>query len=216
MSIPYLTTADENLIISTGINRYQQDNFIEGTRIMDKLLSTKRVAEYLDISPLTVRRKVKSGEIPSIRIGHQLRFDKQQIDRWLLEKSNRRPIQILVVDDEPLVGELFKHSLNESGYQVTTTLSSIEALELLNARHFDLIFLDLLIPEIDGAELFRRIRQKDKRIPVAIITGYPDSEVMKRAIAYGPFMVMDKPFTVDDILNTVQSFVEGVTTRRGA
>ena len=216
MNIPYLTTADESLMISADISRYQQDNIIEGTRIMDKLLSTKRVAEYLDISPLTVRRKVKSGEIPSIKIGHQLRFDKQQIDRWLLERSNRRPVQILVVDDEILVGELFKNSLNEPGYQVTTTLSSIEALELINTRHFDLIFLDLLIPEIDGAELFRRIRQTDKRIPVAIITGYPDSEVMRRAMEHGPFMVLKKPFAVDDILNTVQRFVEGVATTRRA
>jgi len=181
---------------------------------MDKLLSTKRVAEYLDISPLTVRRKVKSGEIPSIKIGHQLRFDKQLIDRWLLDRSNRKPVQILVVDDEPLVGELFKHSLNEPGYQVTTILSSIEALELLNTKQFDLIFLDLLIPELDGVELFHRIRQMDQQIPVAIITGYPDSDDMKRAMEHGPFMVMKKPFTSDDILNTVQSFVNGVTTRR--
>ncbi|MFC1928921.1 response regulator [Chloroflexota bacterium] len=182
---------------------------------MEQLLSTKKVAEYLDISPLTVRRKVKNGEIPSIKIGHQLRFDKQQIDRWLLEKSNRRPAQILVVDDEPLVGELFKNSLNELGYQVTTTLSSIEALELLKNRHFDLIFLDLLIPELDGAELFRHIRQTDKRIPVAIITGYPDSDLMGKAMEHGPFTVLKKPFTSDDILNTVRSFVEGVVTRNG-
>ncbi|MFC1862246.1 response regulator [Chloroflexota bacterium] len=183
---------------------------------MDKLLSTKGVAEYLDISPLTVRRKVKSGEIPSIRIGHQLRFDKQQIDRWLLDRSNRRPVQILVVDDELLVGQLFKDSLNEPGYQVTTTLSSIEALELFHTKHFDLIFLDLLIPELDGAELFRRIRQMDQQIPVVIITGYPNSEVMGRAMEHGPFMVMKKPFTGDEILNTVRSFVEGVATRRKA
>ena len=183
---------------------------------MDKLLSTNRVAEYLDISPLTVRRKVKSGEIPSIKIGHQLRFDKQQIDRWLLDNSNRRPVQILVVDDEILVGQLFKGSLNEPGYQVTTTLSSIEALELFHIKHFDLIFLDLLIPELDGAELFRRIRQMDQQIPVVIITGYPDSDLMGRAMEYGPFTVLKKPFTDEDIVNTVRSFVEGVATGRKA
>lgn len=181
---------------------------------MDKLLSTKKVAEYLDMVPLTVRRKAKSEEIPSIKIGNRLRFDKQQIDRWLLGRSNGRPVQILVVDDEPLVGQLFKDSLNELGYQVTATLSSIEALELLNTRHFDLIFLDLLIPELDGAELFRRIRQMDKDVPVAIITGYPDSEVMRRAMQHGPFTVIKKPFTGDDIISTVRSFVDGVTTRR--
>ncbi|MFC1953837.1 response regulator [Chloroflexota bacterium] len=173
---------------------------------MDKLLSTKKVAEYLDISPLTVRRKVKSGEIPSMKIGHQLRFDKQQIDRWLLDRSNSRPVQIMVVDDEPLIGQLFQGSLEGTGYQVTITLSSIEALELFNNTHFDLIFLDLLMPELDGAELVRHIRQIDKQIPVTIITGHPDSEAMKRAMDFGPFMVLKKPFTADDILTAVRSF----------
>jgi len=183
---------------------------------MAKLLSTKELAEYLNVTPLTVRRKALTGEIPSVKIGNLLRFDKKKIDRLLAEKSSRRPVQILVVDDEPLVGELFKESLNKNGYQVTTTLSSIEALELLKTKHYDLVFLDLLIPELDGAELFSHIRQMDRKIPVAIITGYPDSDMMSRAMEYGPFTVLKKPFTSDDILDTVHIFVEGVITRRGA
>ncbi|MFC1928918.1 response regulator [Chloroflexota bacterium] len=181
---------------------------------MDKLLNSKEIGEYLGIKQVTVRRKALKGEIPSIKIGHRLRFDKQQIDKWLQRNSRGKLVDILVVDDEPLVGQLFRDSLNETGYQVITTLSSIEALELVGNRHFDLIFLDLLMPEIDGAELFRRIRQINKKIPVAIITGYPDSEVMERAMKHGPFMVLKKPFTGDDILNTVQSFSEGMATTR--
>lgn len=181
---------------------------------VDRLLSAKEVAEYLYVKPITVRRKAQSGEIPSIKIGHRLRFDKKQIDKWLQRNSRGRPVHILVVDDEPPVGQLFEDSLNETSCQVITTLSSIEALELIDNRHFDLIFLDLLMPELDGAELFSRIRQIDKQIPVVIITGYPDSEVMKRAVEHGPFIVMKKPFTGDDILNTVQSFVNVATTRR--
>ena len=173
---------------------------------MDKLLNSKEIGEYLGIKQVTVRRKALKGEIPSIKIGHRLRFDKQQIDKWLQRNSRGQPVHILVVDDEPLVGQLFRDSLNETGYQIVTTLSSIEALELVGNRHFDLILLDLLMPEIDGAELFRRIRQIDKKIPVAIITGYPDSEVMERAMKHGSFMVLKKPFISDDILNAVQGF----------
>ena len=181
---------------------------------MDRLLSAKEVAEYLHVKPITVRRKAQSGEIPSIKIGHRLRFDKKQIDRWLQSNTRGRPIHILVVDDEPLVGELFKESLNENIYQVTATLSSLEALELVSNKHFDIIFLDLLIPELDGAELFRRIRQMDKDVPVAIITGYLDSDLMKRAMEYGPFTVMKKPFNSDDIMNVVRSFVRGAGIKR--
>ena len=183
---------------------------------MDKLLNSNEIGEYLGIKQVTVRRKALKGEIPSLRVGNRIRFDKQQIDRWLQRNSRGKPVDILVVDDEPLVGQLFKDSLNETGYQIIVTLSSIEALELVGNRHFDLIFLDLLMPELDGAELFRRIRQIDKQIPVAIITGYPDSEVMRRAMEHGPFMVLKKPFTGDDILNTVKRFVEGVVTTRRA
>ena len=183
---------------------------------MNRLLSVKEVAEYLNVKPVTVRRRANSGEIPSIRIGNRIRFHKQQIDRWLLSRSHGRPAHILVVDDEPSIGELFKESLNEPGYQVTTTLSSLEALELVSNKHFDIIFLDLLIPELDGAELFRRIRQMYRELPVAIITGYPDSDLMRKAMEHGPFMILKKPFTGKEIVSTVRSFVEGIATRTEA
>lgn len=180
---------------------------------MDRLLTAKEVAEYLNVKPITVRRKAQSGEIPSIKIGHRLRFDKQQIERWLQRNSRGRPVHILVVDDEPLVGELFKNSLNESGYQVTTTLSSLEALELLNKRHFDLIFLDLLMPELDGAELFRQIRLVNNGVPIVIITGYPDSEIMNRAMEYGSIMVLRKPFDSEQIHDAIHRLSKGILAK---
>lgn len=181
---------------------------------MDELLSTSKLSRYLDMTPVTIRRKAQSGVIPSIKIGNRLRFDKQQIDKWLLEKSNRGPVHILVVDDEPVVGQLFREGLNKNGYRVTTTLSSLEALELLDNRHFDLIFLDLMMPEIDGAETFRRIRQLNRQIPVVIITGYPDSDILKRAMEHGPFMILMKPFIAEEILDVVQRFFEGAAAIR--
>lgn len=184
------------------------------TNTMNKLLSAKQLAEYLNLLPVTIRRKAKKGEIPSIRIGNRIRFDKQQIDSWLLENSDTRPVHVLVVDDEPIIGQLFKESLNEPDYQVTTTLSSLEALELFNTRHFDLIFLDLLMPELDGAELFCRIRQMGNDIPIAIITGYPDSDLLGRAMEYGPFTIMKKPFSSEDIFTAVRSFTQGVGNKR--
>lgn len=170
---------------------------------MNKLLSATQLATYLNLKPVTIRRKAKAGEIPLIRIGNRLRFDKEQVDKWLQYLSNRKLVQILVVDNEPIIGQLFEKSLRKDGCQVTVSLSSIEALEILDKKRFDLIFLDLFMPELDGAELFRRIRQKDKHAPVAIITGYPNSDLIRKAMTYGPFAVLEKPFYSDDILNTI-------------
>lgn len=168
----------------------------------------------MDLTPVTIRRKAQSGEIPSIKIGNRLRFDKQRIEKWLLDKSNGRPAQILVVDDEPTVGDLIRNTLEMGEYQVTTTLSSLEALELLNTRHFDFIFLDLLMPELDGSELFKHVRETDKEVPVAIVTGYPHSKIMERAMEYGPFTVIKKPFMISDVLNAVRSIARGGAQRR--
>lgn len=175
---------------------------------MTKLLNSRQVAEYLNLEPVTVRRKAAKGEIPSVRIGNRFRFDQGQIDRWLLQQTVGKPAHILVVDDDPVIGDLFTDSLKNHNYQVTTALSSVEALRLLANDHFDFIFLDLVMPELDGGELFRRIRQMDERVPVAIITGYPDSDLMNRAMEQGPFLVMKKPFDSAQILEAVRSFTQ--------
>jgi len=68
---------------------------------------------------------------------------------------------------------------------------------------FDLIFLDLKMPKMDGAELFARIKKIKPQIPVTIITGYPDSEIMDRALQQGPFNVMKKPFGTLSVITAV-------------
>ena len=94
----------------------------------------------LQLNSATVTRKAKKGEIPAIKIGKQFRFDRDQIDKWLLQNTVGRPAYILVVDDEPVVGQLFRDSLGKNGCMVTTALSSPEALKLVARQRFDLIF----------------------------------------------------------------------------
>jgi FixJ family two-component response regulator len=60
---------------------------------------------------------------------------------------------------------------------------------------------------MDGAELFHQIKIVRPRLPVTIITGYPDSDMMARALAHGPFGVMSKPFGESDIVAAVKNFL---------
>jgi len=180
---------------------------------LKEILTVQELAEYLKMNPRTLRSKARKGEIPSIKLGRQFRFDKEQIERWLSRKTVTGSLNILIVDDDPIIRQLFMQSLEEFGHKITTSANGVEALEFVTRRRFDLIFLDLLMPDIDGAEIFGRIRQIDKQIPVVIITGYPDSEVMKRATVHGPFIVMGKPFTADDILDALSSFIRSVETK---
>jgi len=179
----------------------------------NKLLNTNEIAGYLNLEAVTIRRKAAKGEIPAIRIGKRFRFDKDEIDSWLAQRTSGVSRHFLVIDDEPAVGQLIKESLEMHGHQVTTTLSSLEALEIVNQRRFDLIFLDLLMPDLDGSEFFKRIRQVDNDAKVVIITGYPDSDMMRRAMEHGPLLVIKKPFTINDILEAVRSFSRSMAAK---
>jgi excisionase family DNA binding protein len=173
---------------------------------MDELLTSQELAKYLKLNQATVIRKAQKGEIPAIRIGKQLRFNKSSIDNWLLRKTVGRALQILVVDDEQLILNLFVNSLKGKDFQVSATPDPVEASMLISKMRFDLIFLDLVMPKMDGSELFRRIRELDKVVPIVIITGYPDSDLLNKVMEQGPFMVLKKPFSVDEIITTVRSY----------
>ena len=180
------------------------------------LMTTKEAAEYLKLNYMTVYKLAQRGRIPASKIGGNWRFRKDLLDDWLERQAKVIEGNVLVVDDDPGILEMLSEVISRKGFRVVAVSSGEQALQEVDKQHFDLVFLDLIMPEFDGAELFRRIRQIDKRIPVIIITGYPDGEVMRRAMEHGPFTILKKPFTGDDLLNTVQSFVEGLATRRRA
>ena len=88
-----------------------------------------------------------------------------------------------------------------------TAETGCEGLELVKQQDFGLVFIDLKMPGMDGAELFRQIKSIKPKLPVTIITGYPESDMMARALAQGPFGVMSKPFGESDIVAAVNNFL---------
>lgn len=179
---------------------------------MTELLTTKEVASYLKLRPETVLRGVKKGEIPAIKVGGHFRFDKKQIDEWLYSNSTSKK-RILVIDDDEPIRRLFKETLEKNNYHVLTSDSGVKAVKLAQSWNFDLIFLDLKMPDMDGVETFRRMRRIDKSVPVVIITGYATSELLRRALKQAPFGVMKKPFGAKDILRSTENFLSGVKSK---
>jgi len=177
---------------------------------MTELMTVEEVADYLRVTKKTIYRLLRQGKIPATKVGHQWRFNKDSIDEWLQRRSVGTKANILVIDDEQIIRLLFKETLEELGHRVITAETGSEGLELVKQRDFDLVFLDLKMPGMDGAELFRRIKTIKPTLPVTIITGYPESDMMVRALAQGPFGVMNKPFTESDIVDAITSFL-GIT-----
>lgn len=174
---------------------------------MTELMTLQEVADYLRVTRKTVYRLLEVGKIPAAKVGRQWRFDKPEIDEWLRRRSVGGKASILVIDDEKIIQALFKDTIEEMGHTVVSAETGSEGLELAKNHDFNLLFLDLKMPGMDGAELFRQIRLTKPKLPVIIITGYPESGLMARALAYGPFGVMNKPFSESDIITAVDNFL---------
>ena len=131
--------------------------------------------------------------------------------------------RIMVVDDEENIREVLSNYLETLGYEIQTASDGKDALEKFEAGAFDLIISDLLMPNIDGLELLRKVREKDRDVVFLMITGYPSIETAVEAIKKGAYDYITKPFHMEDVkiriersfekknlrdrLSTIQGFV---------
>jgi signal transduction histidine kinase/CheY-like chemotaxis protein len=115
--------------------------------------------------------------------------------------SQTHRTKILVVDDEEYVRELLRDILEHEGYQVVLADGSSEALALFEATNFDAVFTDVGLPGMSGWELARAIRERDRSLPLAVVTGWGEAVGSNEQKAAEVNWVVAKPFTIDRILD---------------
>lgn len=113
--------------------------------------------------------------------------------------------QVLVIDDDAVVGRSFDRVLSEKGYDVDTALSGEEGLEDIARNRYDVVFTDIKMPGIDGIEVAQKIRENCPWTPVVVITGYGTTENEARASVLGVSGFVRKPLTPE--------LIEAVTRR---
>lgn len=110
---------------------------------------------------------------------------------------------ILVVDDYFADRETLKAILEERGYRVVTAETGTDALARVKEKHFDIIFLDIRLPDIDGVRIFEQVKTIDPEVAVIMMTGYSEEELVRRAISHGAYTCIYKPLNVEKILALV-------------
>jgi len=116
--------------------------------------------------------------------------------------------RVLVVDDDPLVVDLFVNVLEDAGYRVEGVFCGKEAIERLTAAPFDVLLADVKMPDVDGLEVLRQAKALDPEIAAVIITGYGTMEMAIKAIQLGAEGFVLKPAEVEDLLAMVAHAVE--------
>jgi len=170
---------------------------------MKQVLTLEEAAEYLKIAKPTLYRLLEDGKIPAFKVGSQWRFTRELIEKWLWDQLPTKK-NILVVDDDNLICMDLKKIITSDGHDVVTSQSGVEATKLIEDSNFHLVFLDLMLPDMDGLEVLKVIKKVTNNLPVVIITGYPDSELMNQALELGPVSVLKKPFSRKQIQNLLK------------
>lgn len=111
----------------------------------------------------------------------------------------KNDISILVVDDEAMMRNLLEKILVREGYAVKTAGNGVEALELLQHENFELIISDMKMPNMDGFELLKAVKQEYPNINVIIMTAYGDTYTVKDALLLGADEYITKPFKSHEI-----------------
>ncbi len=117
-------------------------------------------------------------------------------------------IRVLIVDDEPNLLETFRIGLELKGYDITIASSGFEALENCGEAKFDVVLLDIRMPEMDGLETLRRLNQLDPGQVVIMLTAHGSLESAVEAGRLGAYDYLEKPSTPEAVDLRIQRAVE--------
>jgi two-component system OmpR family response regulator len=139
-------------------------------------------------------------------------------DQWAASESMAVGVQnpkVLVVDDEPNIRELVQVALNFHGCAVTTGATGEDALKLAYAYEPDLIVLDVLLPDIDGFEVCRRLRSVANDVPVIFLTARDATADTVTGLTIGGDDYITKPFSVEALVARVRAVLRRSARHRG-
>lgn len=115
---------------------------------------------------------------------------------------------ILLVEDEENLQEALKLNLELEGYEVTTCTDGLEALKILSQEHFDLMVLDVMLPELDGISVCESVRLKQNPIPILILSAKNSSADRVLGLKMGADDYLNKPFNLEELLLRVEKLIK--------
>ena len=122
--------------------------------------------------------------------------------------------RILIVDDEATAVENLAHVCRKEGYEVTTRITGMGALEILEKKQFDVVLSDLKMEKVDGMAILHRVKELTPETAVILITGYATLDSAVTAMKAGAFHYIAKPFRLDEVREVVRNALELVNLKR--
>ena len=115
------------------------------------------------------------------------------------------PMRILVVDDEPAIRRFLRAGLGAQGYVITELAAGLPAIDVVRRNGTDLIVLDLGLPDIDGLEVIRRVRDAGSAVPIVVLSSRDNEAGKVEALDLGADDYVTKPFGIDELLARIRA-----------
>jgi DNA-binding NtrC family response regulator len=128
----------------------------------------------------------------------------------MTENTLARPIRLLVIDDEAIVGKRLLQVFGKMGFRVEVFDSPIPAMEAAAVHPFDIVVTDLKMEGMDGMEVLTRVRQLNPATRVIIITGYAQPETAEEAFKLGVFDFIPKPFRLEQLKGSILKALDDI------
>jgi DNA-binding NtrC family response regulator len=121
-----------------------------------------------------------------------------------------KTLRVLVIDDEKVIGDACRMVLTEKGHRVSHCLTGSEGLRAIDREAYDLILLDMKLPDIDGSKILNRVKKQVFRPTIIVMTGYSTLTNAIEAMKLGAVDYLAKPFTEDDLLAAIEEQFKGL------
>jgi two-component system NtrC family response regulator len=120
-----------------------------------------------------------------------------------------KPGHILTIDDERVVCDGCRLVLTERGHRVESRLAGRAGLDALQGNGFEVVLLDMKLPDINGMDALRTIRQEHPDVRIVVMTGYSSVQDAVQALKLGAFDYLQKPFSDDELVSAVEKAMKG-------
>jgi CheY-like chemotaxis protein len=142
---------------------------------------------------------VKSNEIPAAKLTEEHDAFVRQQPPVVEQKNQKEKLEVMVVDDEPIVGKRLKPALTKFGYDVEVFDNPVNAIDRFAEKEFDVVVTDLRMEKLNGIQVLEHVKAKSDKTKVIFITGYATVENAREALVKGAFDFIAKPFKPNDL-----------------
>ncbi|KKJ93434.1 response regulator transcription factor [Micromonospora sp. HK10] len=137
-----------------------------------------------------------------------------------LRRPDGEPVRVLVVDDEPTLTDLLSMALRYEGWQVSTAGNGMAAISAARQFHPDAVVLDVMLPDLDGFQVLRRLREQAPTVPVLFLTARDAVEERIAGLTVGGDDYVTKPFSLEEVIARLRALLRrsgfAVATREDA